>query len=570
MSADFQVRGTNERALFTLTLHRGEGMLLLAMNWKNGRPPDEFAGFAIEYMEPGGNRFFTLKNRLSFPDARGRVSGGRTSTLLAPVQKFRWVHFPRHADMNGEFTYRVTPVFMNDHDELSYGEAQTASIELRRDTYPGSLNVAFTRGFVSSQAFVDRYEADGPVKTLLPSRADRGLDFTPTHPKWEQALDWMGFEARREISAVLDRALADSGAQVSVVAYDLNEPELVERLEKLGGRLRIIIDDSGAHGRKGSAENAAAERLAKSAGADRVKRQHVSGLQHNKTVVVDGPQEKTAVCGSTNFSWRGLFVQANNALILHGEKAIRPFLAAFENYWTLSPSGFASSEPTGWTPLGIETVDAQVTFSPHASTSAKLAGVAEDMADHTASSLFFSLAFLYQTPGPIRDAVTKLAARDDLFVYGISDRAVGGLDLQKPGGDVGFVRPAALKKGVPEPFKAEPTGGAGVRMHHKFVVVDFNTDAARVYSGSYNFSSSADTANGENLLLIRDRRVATAYAVEAVRLFDHYHFRMKQDDMKRKRESFALRRPPRTPGEAPWWLEDYTDVRKIKDRELFA
>ena len=70
MSADFQVSGTNAKALFTLTLHRGEGMLLLAMNWKNGRPPDEFVGFAIEYMEPGGVKLEAstalLKGNLAF------------------------------------------------------------------------------------------------------------------------------------------------------------------------------------------------------------------------------------------------------------------------------------------------------------------------------------------------------------------------------------------------------------------------------------------------------------------------------------------------------------------------
>jgi hypothetical protein len=46
------------------------------------------------------------------------------------------VHFPRNADLTGEFTYRVTPVFMGGDDALGYGEAQTVSIELRRETFP--------------------------------------------------------------------------------------------------------------------------------------------------------------------------------------------------------------------------------------------------------------------------------------------------------------------------------------------------------------------------------------------------------------------------------------------------
>lgn len=45
---DFIVRGTNDSALFTLTCYRGEGMCLLAMNWKSSTPPTTFVGFAIE------------------------------------------------------------------------------------------------------------------------------------------------------------------------------------------------------------------------------------------------------------------------------------------------------------------------------------------------------------------------------------------------------------------------------------------------------------------------------------------------------------------------------------------
>lgn len=163
--------------------------------------------------------------------------------------------------------------------------------------------------------------------------------------------------------------------------------------------------------------------------------------------------------------------------------------------------------------------------------------------------------------------MTKDAGR---FVYGISDRKVGGLELQKPDGNVAPVRPAALTEHVPEPFKSEPTGGGGNRMHHKFVVIDFDKPSARVYLGSYNFSTAADTKNGENLLLVRDRRVAVSYVVEALRIFDHYHFRVAQQEARKARTKLVLARPPRMPGAEPWWAEHYTDARKARDRELFA
>jgi phosphatidylserine/phosphatidylglycerophosphate/cardiolipin synthase-like enzyme len=572
MESNFQVTGSNADALFTLKLHRGDGMTLIAMNWKKGKPPMNFVGFAIEYKEPGGDKFFALKNRLCFPKTDGSIDPNRLSTLQSPIQKFRWVHFPRNAELPGDFTYRVTPVFMNEDDELSYGEAQEAAIELRRETYPGMLNVTFTRGFVASQAFVDRYESVAPISELLPKKADDGLKFKPTHPKAKEALAWMGFEARHAILELLDQAIEDKKAQVRVVAYDLSEPDVVTRLEKIGKRLQIIIDDDGKHGEKTSAETQAEKRLVKSAGRDNVKRQHMGKLQHNKTIVVDGPKVKAVVCGSTNFTWRGFFVQSNNALVLQGENAIKPFREAFYNYWQFSkPADFGDTGSANWISLGLKGIKAKVSFSPHLGLNALLQSIADDIGENTKSSLFYSLAFLFQTPGVIRDAIKKISSSDSIFVYGISDKKVGGLDLQKPDGNLAPVFPSALtKKALPEPFKSEPTGGGGNRMHHKFLVVDFDKPTARVYLGSYNFSAPADRKNGENLLLIKDRRVAISYMIEALRIFDHYHFRVAQQEAKSARKELALAKPPRKRGERPWWSDDYTNARRAKDRRLFS
>jgi phosphatidylserine/phosphatidylglycerophosphate/cardiolipin synthase-like enzyme len=569
MSEDFQVLGKNANAPFTLKVHRGDGMALLAMNWRSGKPPLDFVGFAIEYREPNGDRFFPLLNRIAFRDKNGKIQPGQRSTREAPIQKFRWVHFPRNAEIEGPFTYRVTPVFMNNEDQLLFGEVQDVDIELRRETYPGKLNVTFTRGFVSSQAFVDRYQAFGPISKLLPAKAADGLKFKPTHRKTKEALEWMGFEARSAIFELLDQAIADKKAQVRVVAYDLSEGAFVQRLRSLGKRLKIIIDDSGDHGETGSGENQAADILTQSAGEENVLRQHCKNLQHNKLIVVNGPKVKACVYGSTNFSWRGYYVQANNAVILHGAKAIQPALQAFENYWNLTPNKFSDSDSARPSSLGISGVKAELTFSPHSASNAVLAKIAKDV-DNTKSALFFSLAFLFQTEGPIREAIKNAIKSKKLFVYGMSDKKIGGLDLLKPNGNIAPVYPAALSKNVPLPFSAEPTGGGGTRMHHKFIIIDFDKPNAKVYLGSYNFSSPADVANGENLLMIRDRRIAVSYMVEALRLFDSYHLRVAQTEAKKAREELALTKPPRKPGEKPWWEAYYTDGRKIRDRELFS
>jgi phosphatidylserine/phosphatidylglycerophosphate/cardiolipin synthase-like enzyme len=56
--------------------------------------------------------------------------------------------------------------------------------------------------------------------------------------------------------------------------------------------------------------------------------------------------------------------------------------------------------------------------------------------------------------------------------------------------------------------------GAGI-MHHKFAVIDQRV----VITGSYNWTASAEKRNREDLLIIADQRVASAYQREFERLW---------------------------------------------------
>lgn len=585
MSSPFVSVGSNAQAPFTLKLHRGESMVLLAMNWRTGQPPKNFVGWYISYKEPGGTQFFPLKNRLGFAKDDGELAA-TASTEVSPIQKFRWVHFPFHAELAGTFTYRVAPVFMDERDVLSYGAVQEAGIDLGLETYAEELNVAFTRGFVSSQAFVDRYQKDGhTISELIPDDADDGLTFEPSHPDAKKALAWMGFEAQAAITDLLDDAISDTNAQVDVIVYDFNVPDILERLKSLAPRLRIIVDDSKSkdqqgndtgHDRPDSPESTAATEL-ETLGAQ-VKRQHMGSLQHNKTIVVHGGHKPSVLCGSTNFSWRGLYVQANNAIVMRGATAAKVFADAFQLYWDAADAGdfraSVSASPP-WKPLGLPNCKAAATFSPHSNANAVLDTLAAYLSDQTKSSVLFALAFIYESKGKLRDAITALQDKPNVFVYGMSDKRVGGLDLKKADGHMVVVQPDFLvDDDTPEPFKAEPSSltreNGGTRLHHKFIVTDFNTPKARVYMGSFNFSPTADTKNGENLLVIEDPRVATAYMVEALRLFDHYEWRVARHSAKEKGKPLVLRKPPRAAGEQPWWKEDWTDKRKAADRKLFS
>jgi phosphatidylserine/phosphatidylglycerophosphate/cardiolipin synthase-like enzyme len=286
-------------------------------------------------------------------------------------------------------------------------------------------------------------------------------------------------------------------------------------------------------------------------------------------IVVDGPTVQQVVFGSTNFSWRGVYVQANNAVLVQGAAIVAQQRDAFEAYWTGTVASFGASHAANWRPLQVAALDAEVSMSPHAAAHSTQKGIA-DTIDGATSSLFYSLAFLYQTSGNVTDAIQRATNRTDLFVYGISDKKTGFV-LQQPDGNPATVSAASLGAGMPEPFRSEARGGSGVKMHHKFVVVDFNKPTACVYTGSYNFSNPADRKNGENLLVIRDQRIATAYMVEALRIFDSYQFRVSAKKAKqgKKRKELAVP-PPAGSADKPWWDKFYTDPVRIRDRQLFA
>ena len=210
-------------------------------------------------------------------------------------------------------------------------------------------------------------------------------------------------------------------------------------------------------------------RLVASAGRKNVLRQHMGSLQHNKTIAVNGPTMKKVVCGSTNLSWRGFFVQANNAVVLTGQTATDLFFAAFDNYFNGAQndvSGFGAKPSADWNDLGLPGIDAKVAFSPHSGTNAKLGEVATDIKTNTTSSLLYSLAFLYETIGVVRDATKGVTADKNIFVYGISDKKVGGLDVQDPSGNVAAAYAAELGANVPEPFLAARGGMARAAQAH--------------------------------------------------------------------------------------------------------
>jgi phosphatidylserine/phosphatidylglycerophosphate/cardiolipin synthase-like enzyme len=573
----------NEVGGFRVKLWRGESACLLGFDVDE--PEDDFVGFAVEFRYPGATDFQNLSNRLSFGSSAA-VDGFRNfPTLEAPLQTFRWVHFPWESKIGQSdiYTYRVTKMHMPADNTLTKGLSIELPIELGPVTVPGFLDVGFTRNFASSQAFEDKKDRFGFDNDIIPAKPAQGLQFADHKAEVTKKFDiyaWLGFEAYRLLFDFLDWAINDPTVRIDAMAYDFNEPDVLARLEALGERLRIIIDDSKDHRGAHSAESQAAQRLIASAGQNNVRRGHFEKLQHNKVLIArrrsDGAPLRV-LGGSTNFSFRGLYIQANNMYVFTDTDVAALFAGMFDQAFGEAPDDMAdfSQQPIAskWHAVkksGQPMV--KVCFSPHKSSELSLAPVGGAIQQAT-SSVFYSFAFMNQiTSGPVREALDNLMKRP-VFSYGIVNKA-GGMEIHKPDGEIGLVDFAYLSKHAPEPFKSEWSGGPGINIHNKFVVVDFDQPGAKVYTGSSNFAPAGEEGNGDHLISIEDQRVAVAYAIDALTLFDHLNFRdrMKQADEQQpkpaaaKRQTLQLQKPVAISGAGQPWFAKFYD--KGSQREL--
>ena len=572
----------------SVKLRRGERMCLIAMN-VDPKPAPDFVGFAIEVKAPGSADFAPLRNRLAFAyPADKTITGSRDyDTREAPLQIFRWIHFPYNPQPCA-YQYRVTMMHMAADGALTPGDQVVCDIELFDETMANFLDIGFTRNFASSQAFADTFPDEESRKLILPAQPKDGLAFDKSKaPKG--VYEWLGGKSTEILFKLLNEAWTSPELTLDVMVYDLNEPDVVGALEAVAKRrtpggaptLRIIIDNSADHGHADSAESQAAARLTVAGAA--VVRHHFDSLQHNKVIIVrrNGVLERV-IGGSTNFSFRGLYIQANNMLVFQAPDA----LAAFSTMFDLAFQGPKALEKDPFSKVwhALTTTDGstvRICFSPHPGSTPDSTDVSlmplTGAIEQAASSVFYSVAFLNQdTKGPIRKALDRLVDKP-IFSYGVVNRKTG-LQLKKPDGSDGVVDFEYLGAHAPTPFKEEWSGGAGINIHHKFVVTDFDLPSAKVFAGSSNLSISGEQGNGDHLVQISNPRVAAAYAIEALRMFDHLHFRTKMKEAGVPKAGaplpgagvITLAKPP-APGQPAWFDTFYIDgSQKERDRLTFS
>lgn len=549
----------------TVKAHRGDGACLLAMNMEDHLTED-LAGFAIVRTAPNGKKR-QLMNRLSFKTNYTAATTAKQRkwwpTDEAPYQKFWWVDFPPE-NLAGEYRYEVTAMRFISERKIKRREKVEVALPLG-PFRSGALEMGFTRGYLSSQAYADRFH-NAPYK---PKTKSIDFDTKPFAARYE----WLGFHARRMIFSFLEDCLKEPQSRIDVFAYDLNEPDVIRTLAQFGKRLRIVLDDASLHHGENALEDDAETLLTQS--GCQVLRGHFGRYAHDKVFIKKNSKRRAlkVLTGSTNFSVTGLYVNANNVLIFDEKTVAERYEKVFELAFRTAAkkaSFLKSNLSRGEFEVALQGLPhAFVSFAPHKKPTNSLDRLKTELMKADSSVLFAVMGL--RGSGEVLKRLREIHADPDIFSYGVCDDTeevtpTGDVEVFAPTRKRGLlVKSAALVKNVPPPFSAEATGAGAHKVHHKFVVVDFNDSDPVLFVGSSNFADGGEQNNGDNLIAICDREVAGVFAIEAIRLVDHYHFRAALSKATRVRPLHL-----KTRSEA-WWKSYYNEKSmKYRERLLFA
>jgi hypothetical protein len=540
---------TNGNNGFTVKAYQGDAKTLLAFDLPQDRTRG-LAGFTLAY-SPGGTTEYYIYNELQLQDAPTQVQVSTepaNSSANAPIQKFRWAHVPGNFHQEdevryGSYTYTVTPRYFDGQGmlkpmDLSLSVAVTIGV---RPFVKGNVELAFTRGFVQSQAFAGHF---GPAAHFKPK--DPPLLFDTTQAAgtnasgqsytYQREYIWSGFTARVKIFDVLNEVLSDKSLSMNMFAYDLDEPDIMKILLQLAaeGRISMILDDASLHhdsvGDKPEDAFEVQFNQVKTGDAY-VLRGKFGRYQHNKVIIVKKAGKALKVLsGSTNFSVNGIYINSNHVVVFNDPGVARIYSDVFQEAWNdrVSEAAFVQTPESATVfPLHLPGISAaSVTFAPHAAAMAlgNLQKMADRIAREQSSVLFAVMDTGPASTGPLIPALVALHNNQRIYNAGISDTD-NNISLYKPNDPAGLAvtgKPTQVL--LPPPFNKEASIGLGHQVHDKFVVCGFNTPLAVVWLGSSNLALGGEKANGDNLIEIHDTDIATAFAIEALDLVDHFMF----------------------------------------------
>lgn len=514
-------------------------LVLLAMDWPAGNKHPDFLGFAI-LRSPGftpTERDGYLFNKIGF-DPPGENSQPLPSNL-APFQKFVWWDAGiNQRDRGKTFKYTITPVLGTGPKDirLQHDSETTITVPLPQFEEDG-IATWFNRAVVSSQAFSREFPE--PQKNI------------------PAVMDWLANGLEGAFPKILSGSKEISGA-----IYHLTDKRWVmPAFKKYKGSLSLVYED-----RNNDQTDRPAIKQLKSNRFEGFPRSKTN-IMHDKFLVdVRGGR---VLMGSANFTPEGLTSQAN---LLHIFKS--PQLAKLydERRQLIAgdPKVAETAQNAGWSrPIKVGKATVRVFFSPEpskkrvsidtviAAVKRAKSSVAFCMFDPTDPPLLRALLatsgrkkLLYGMLNSISDPSRKTEDLSDtgeapkqpsegtkikveLFNRSRRDKQVLSYSYFRPGDTPAAFLPElnavdmSSQSTLPPPKSGRKKGGPpAVHIHHKFIIIDPDTDSPTIYTGSANLSNNSTHRNDENLLEITGSpELARTYLAEFMRIYEHYRAR---------------------------------------------
>ncbi|MBB4429444.1 phosphatidylserine/phosphatidylglycerophosphate/cardiolipin synthase-like enzyme [Bradyrhizobium sp. CIR48] len=520
----------------TVKAYASPGCVLLTFDWEDGADHPDFLGFAIErnpgYGRDGKPQF--LFNKLDFvplaDDARSKGSD------RAPIQKFNWWDGGINTDDQGKtFEYTVIPVLGTGPNDL---KLQKGAAGKRKVAVPkplqGQIATYFNRAVVSAQSFAK--QKDKPL---------------------EKQMDWLANGLQNAIPDILE----ESDAFECAIYHLTDNRWVIPAFTSFEGRGSIVYFDKADDSKSRTAAHLIADERHN---ISIHKRDAISKLMHDKFIVFYKKKHEQAVLmGSTNFTPEAQTVQANLLHIIHS----RELAALYAERANLLAKniGKKDMEAPAWSDVtDVEDTKIRVFFLPEPGTQREFLDTVTEAVSKAKSSVLFCMftasdkalmeAIFAKGDSPKHliygllnsiddpDKPTKKGEKRELpeIASTIFHRSQTNPDTlpysafgaNAPRGFLPELRTidttrydASVTKSKAKAAKKK-SSVPPIHVHHKFIVIDGDTAAPTIYTGSPNFSKASENSNDENVLEIKgNAALAQAYVAEFMRLYNHYRAR---------------------------------------------
>ncbi|WP_321962023.1 phospholipase D-like domain-containing protein [Paraburkholderia sp. J7] len=532
-------------------------LVLLAFDWPEGATRADFLGFAIErapgFTSPDGKSHAAsnwLPNRITF---KGPVPDGKPDapSNTAPIQKFMWWDARiEEADRGKQFKYTVYPVVGTpDSPNLLNAEASSCEVTLPAHIEDG-VGTWFNRAVVSSQAFARQVKAMGIDPHSAPPAAEA-----------LQLRTWLA----NDMQLVFKEIFLDSSHAAAAV-YHLTDPLWA---------IPAFKDFGTAHG-KGNVAVVYDSHLVREKGKSPAPSPNQPTVDALNSVVTFCPRDKTHImhdklivtdrgdrqgnpafvlAGSANFTTEGITEQANVLHLFDSADLAKLYDDRTKAIASNPPINQTAELADGWSDaVTVGSAAVRVCFSPEAKSKRTQIDTIVEAIGKAQHSVLFCL--FMPTDEPLRDACFAAGDKGRMMfglVNNISEKsAQNAQEAQKAGEvvsttslanlalyhrskenrdiiDASYFSPATVPEGFEPELRLFPgevaPGYAPVIIHHKFIVIDAEGGNPIVYTGSANMSNNSEHFNDENLLEIKDTRIAAIYLAEFMRLYEHYRAR---------------------------------------------